>query len=147
MTTDTPFTAALATAYADRGIPTMAQIAALCGHKPPTVTDTAHSPSEARTMDSTRNVLSPSDAERTLYLSGRRGEAMRLYAERTGAGLVRAGRAIEADREHSYARAEAAAAVVKAARAFVGAQDLYSNTYAPLEKAVAAYEQLIGDSE
>ena len=127
----------------------MAQISALCGHKPLTVTDTAPSPSEARTMDSTRSVLSPSDAERTLYRNGRTGEALKLYAQRTGlapqvAALTTVFKAAEID--HAYARAEAAAAIVKAARAWRREIRAGHNAHA-LREAVTAYETLLEGGE
>lgn len=144
MPTDTRYTAALATAYDARGIPTMAQISALCGHKPLTVTDTAPSPSEARTMDSTRNAILPSDAERELYRLGRRMEAVRLYRERAGISHDQAKLSFRSTRYamigRTYARAEAAAAIVKMAKE----AGIYFHLWRPEEIGITKAAQLIG---
>ncbi len=178
MPTDTPFTAALATeketrwpggvhpisgqplenaantkAVADRkdarGIPTMAQISALCGHKPPAVTDTAPSPSEARTMDSSANTHRPNDAERTLYRNGRTAEAVQMYRERVGGRDYNyCWNAFADDRDHAFSRAEAAARIVRCAREWAsGGTHGDKGKAGELLDACDAYERLIEASE
>ena len=127
----------------------MAQISALCGHKPPTVTDTAHSPSEARTMEPSANTHRPNDAERTLYRNGRTAEAVQMYRERVGGrDMAYCWNAFADDRDHAFSRAEAAAAIVKAARAFVGAPSYRKEgAQDELFDAVTAYETLLEGGE
>lgn len=143
MPTDTRYNAALASERDARGIPTMAQIATLCGHKP----DTAPSPSEARTMEPSANTPLPNDAERTLYRNGRTAEAVQMYRERVGGrDMAYCWNAFNDDRAHAYARAEAAAAIVKCARAFV-TEGAGNGHYARLHDAVTAYETLLAGGE
>ena len=94
----------------------------------------------------------PTDAERELYRLGRTGEALALYALRTGnADALSAFQEDRDDRERRYARAEATSAIVKAARAWCSpvhdSNRVMRSREAALDTAVKHYETLIAGEE
>ena len=94
-------------------------------------------------------LIPPTDAELELYRLGRKGEARSIYRERTQCEQDTAILAFHPDRERQYARAEAASAIVKAARRWrdgLGTpEDMFLRN--DLATAVDEYENLIGQED
>ena len=103
----------------------------------------------------------PTDAERELYRLGRTGEAIRHYRLRTLCTMDESAGALHfdtepvstVDRERRYARAEAAAAIVKAARRWretsldPNETDTYMRACEVLRDTTGAYETMIAGEE